>query len=140
MKAAGVEIRCLCGAVRAELAGEPLMQFYCHCDDCQAVSGGAYVALAMFPLAALRVLQGETAPFTLRSLSRERCAACGTQLFVRLPAQGACVVKANLLPAAMRKSEFHMQCRYAVLPVKDGLPHYRGVPVIFGGSDEVMEW
>ena len=140
MKAAGVEIRCLCGAVRAEVAGEPLMQFYCHCDDCQAVSGGAYVALAMFPLAALRVVRGETVPFMLRSLSRERCAACGTQLFVRLPEQGVCVVKANLLPAAMRKAEFHMQCRYAMLPVKDGLPHYRGVPVIFGGNDELVDW
>ena len=116
------------------------MQFYCHCDDCQAVSGGAYVALAMFPLAALSVLQGETAAFTFRTLSRERCAACGTQLFAKLPALGVCVVKADLLPAAMRKSEFHMQCGYAVLPVKDGLPHYRGVPARFGGSDEVADW
>jgi len=140
MKVSRVEIACLCGAVRAELAGQPLVQFYCHCDDCQAVSGGAYVELAMFPLEALRVLQGETDAFTLRSLPRERCAACGTQLFTRLPAQGVCVVKAGLLPTAMRRSEFHMQCRYAVLPVKDSLPHYRGVPARFGGSDEVVDW
>ena len=136
----GVEIRCLCGAVRAELAGEPLVQFYCHCDDCRAVSGGAYVALAMFPLAALSVLQGETAAFTLRSVPRERCRACGTQLFARLPEQDACVVKGELLPAAMRRPEFHMQCRYAVLPVKDGLPHYQGIPARFGGDDAVTDW
>lgn len=136
----GVEIRCLCGAVHATLAGEPLAQFYCHCDDCQAVSGGAYVALAMFPLAALSVLQGETAAFTLRSISRERCGACGTQLFARLPVQDVCVVKADLLPSPMRRPEFHMQCRYAVLPVQDDLPHYRGVPARFGGSDELAGW
>jgi len=135
-----VDIRCLCGAVQARLTGEPLTQFYCHCDDCQAVSGGAYVALAMFPLDAFRMLQGETTAFTLRSLPRERCAVCGTQLFVRLPAQGICVVKSELLPAAMHKPEFHMQCRYARLPVKDGLPHYRGIPVRFGGSDELVDW
>ena len=135
-----VQIRCLCGAVRARLAGEPRMQFYCHCDDCQAVSGGAYVALAMFPLAALAVVQGETASFTLRSVARERCGACGTQLFARLPALDACMVKGELLPVTMRKPEFHMQCRYAVLPVMDGLPHYRGIPAHFGGSDEVVGW
>lgn len=136
----GIEIRCLCGAVRAELVGEPLAQFYCHCDDCQAVSGGAYVGLAMFPLAALNVRQGETAAFTLRSISRERCSVCGTQLFARLPRQNACVVKAELLPVSMRRPEFHMQCRYAVLPVKDDLPHYQGVPARFGGSDELAGW
>lgn len=135
-----IDIRCLCGSVQARLTEEPLAQFYCHCDDCQAVSGGAYVALAMFPLAALSVLRGETVAFTLRSMSRERCGACGTLLFARLPAQDACVVKADLLPTVMRKPEFHMQCRYSVLPVKDDLPHYSGVPARFGGSDELVGW
>ena len=135
-----IPIRCLCGAVQATLTEQPLTQFYCHCDDCQAVSGGAYVALAMFPLHALRIIQGETFTWKLRELPRERCAVCGTQLFVRLPEQAACVVKGELLPESMRNPEFHMQCRYARLPVKDGLPHYQGIPARFGGSDELVEW
>ena len=140
MTAGHIEIRCLCGAVRAELEGAPLMQFYCHCDDCQTASGGAYVALSLFPLQALRVIQGKTAVFKLRSLPRERCAGCGAPLFTRLPEQGMWVVKGELLPRAMWRPEFHMQCGYAVLPVKDDLPHYRGIPVCFGGDDAVTDW
>ena len=34
---------CRCGAVEIEITGEPIAQFYCHCDDCQIVHGGAYV-------------------------------------------------------------------------------------------------
>jgi len=30
-------IGCRCGAVEIEISGEPLVQMYCHCDDCQAV-------------------------------------------------------------------------------------------------------
>ena len=140
MTAERIEIRCLCGAVRAEVEGAPLMQFYCHCDDCQAASGGAYVALSLFPLQALRVTQGKTAVFKLRTLPRERCAGCGAPLFTRLPEQGMWVVKGELLPRAMWRPEFHMQCGYAVLPVKDDLPHYRGIPACFGGDDAVTDW
>ena len=42
------EISCLCGAVKVRIKGEPVEQFYCHCDDCQAISGGAYVSVGSF--------------------------------------------------------------------------------------------
>lgn len=138
--AEGIEIRCLCGAVRARLTEEPTLQFYCHCDDCQAASGGAYVLLAIFPAHALKVTQGETATWVVRTLPRERCAICGTQMFTKLPGQGICVVKGNLLPKATRRPRFHMQCRYALAPVKDGLLHYKAVPACFGGTDEAVGW
>jgi len=35
------EIQCRCGAVWIELTAEPIAQFFCHCDDCQAVHGAA---------------------------------------------------------------------------------------------------
>lgn len=73
-----VEIRCLCGAFKAQLTQEPVIQFYCHCDDCQAVSGGAYVSLAIVPAHALTITQGETVIWRLRTMPRERCAVCGT--------------------------------------------------------------
>jgi hypothetical protein len=34
----------------------------------------------------------------------------------------------------------HLQCRFAVLPVKDDLPHYSDFPARFGGSDETVPW
>ncbi|CAA9563055.1 hypothetical protein AVDCRST_MAG81-811 [uncultured Synechococcales cyanobacterium] len=53
------EISCLCGAVKVQLMGEPITQFYCHCDDCQAMSGGAYIGISIYPLDAVAVTQGE---------------------------------------------------------------------------------
>lgn len=135
-----VEIRCLCGAFKAQLTQEPVIQFYCHCDDCQAVSGGAYVSLAIVPAHALTITQGETVIWRLRTMPRERCAVCGTQLFAKIPGQDMYAVKGNLLPRDIRKPAFHMQCRYAVTPVKDDLPHYRAIPACFGGVDEVVGW
>ncbi len=38
------KVQCRCGAVEIEISAEPIVQFYCHCDDCQAVHGAAYVA------------------------------------------------------------------------------------------------
>lgn len=46
-------IQCHCGAIRMELTGDPVAQFYCHCDDCQAVHGAAYVPVVMYRIPAL---------------------------------------------------------------------------------------
>ena len=35
-------IQCRCGAVEIEISAAPIVQFYCHCDDCQAVHGGSF--------------------------------------------------------------------------------------------------
>lgn len=49
-------------------------------------------------------------------------------------------VSGFLLPSEMFKPAFHSQCQYAVLPVKDDLPHFKGVPARFGGTDEAIGW
>ena len=43
-----------CGAVEIEISGEPVAQFYCHCDDCQIVHGGAYVPESVYAADAVR--------------------------------------------------------------------------------------
>jgi len=135
-----VQIRCWCGAVRAELSGEPVVQFYCHCDDCQTVHGAAYVGVALYPLDALRVTDGDLVASVYRTLPRERCARCATQLFAKVNGQPLVGVKANLLPAGKFQPSFHIRCRHAVLPVVDSLPHYRDVPPEFGGDGERVGW
>ena len=44
---------CRCGAVEIEITGEPIAQFYCHCDDCQIVHGSAYVPESVYPAGAV---------------------------------------------------------------------------------------
>ena len=33
------KVQCRCGAVEIEITAKPIVQFFCHCDDCQAVHG-----------------------------------------------------------------------------------------------------
>jgi hypothetical protein len=133
-------IACLCGAVKVRLRSEPLDQFYCHCDDCQAVSGGAYVSVAIFPDDAVKVIQGSPVTWKYKVLPRQRCAACGTQLMAEVPGADQIGVKANLLPAGMFRPAFHIHRRFAVLPIQDDLPHFRELPARFGGSDATVDW
>ena len=134
------EAKCWCGAVRLELRGEPAVQFYCHCDDCQTVHGAAYVGVALYPADAVQVTQGERTRATYKTLPRERCARCGTQMLGHVQGQPLIGVKGNLLPAGKFKPAFHIRCKYALLPVVDALPHYDDLPREFGGDGRLSSW
>jgi len=135
-----LDITCLCGAVHVRLNGEAAAQFYCHCDDCQAASGGAYVAIALYSVDAVSHTKGELATWMLKTMPRKRCAVCGTQVLAEVPGGAQIGIKANLFPSGTFKPAFHEQCQYAVLPVEDDLPHYKGSPVAFGGTGETVGW
>lgn len=49
-------------------------------------------------------------------------------------------ISAYLLPPGVFRSQPHIMCRNALLPVNDTLPHFSGVPARFGGSDEQVAW
>lgn len=135
-----VEISCTCGAVKLRLEGEPVDQFYCHCDDCQAATGSPYVAAAVYPASALIRVEGGTDVWTLRDMPRHRCRVCGTHMWVEVPGQNLIGVRGERLPPGRFRPAFHIHCRYARLPVADALPHYAGLPPQWGGSDERVAW
>lgn len=135
-----VQIRCTCGATRVEVAGAPLVQFHCHCDDCRAVSGQPYVTVALFPRSAIRVTQGQPDTWVYKTMQRRRCPECQTMLFGEPPGLEVCGVRADLLPAETFRPEFHIHCRQALQPVTDELPHYKSVPPQFGGTAEQVDW
>jgi hypothetical protein len=135
-----VVISCLCGAVTMELSGAPLAQLYCHCDDCQAVHGAAYVPASLYPIAATRLVAGQPLLWKRRTTIRATCPACGTRVYAEPPGARMRSFLATLLPATAFRPEFHMQCQFALLPVGDDLPHYAGEPARFGGSDAEVTW
>jgi hypothetical protein len=47
-------------------------------------------------------------------------------------------VNGRLLPDF--RPGFHIQCKFAREPIRDDLPHFKGLPPAFGGSDERMSW
>lgn len=134
------EISCLCGDTKVAIDGEPVGQFYCHCDDCQAVFGAAYIGVSLYPKDTVRVTQGNPASWKYKTNTRYRCPQCGTFLFSDPPRAPFYGVKANLLPEGVFKPTAHIQCQYAVLPVVDDLPHYKAFPAAVGGSDEQVHW
>lgn len=134
-----LRVECPCGAVAIDLTGEPLLQFYCHCDDCQLVHGAACVPVVMYPASAVSVARGEPVSWQLRRTPRRSCSACGTRLFAE-PNPRLRGVIASLLPPGRFVPEFHIHCGLARVPVKDALPHYRTLPARLGGSDELVDW
>jgi hypothetical protein len=132
-------IQCSCGAVKLQIGSTPILQYVCHCDDCQIVHGRAYPC-SLYAATDVVLVSGETEAFTLKTSPRTRCKQCGTYLFAEVPNHPVRGVNADLLPAGMFEPAFHIQCRFAARPVLDDLPHYKGVPAHFGGSDELMHW
>jgi len=94
----------------------------------------------VYPSDAVRVVRGEPIAWKLRRSPRVTCGACGTRPFIDVPPLKLRGVNGYLLAPDEFQAAFHMQCRFAVRPVRDGLPHYKGRPAGFGGSDETMDW
>ena len=113
---------------------------YCHCDDCQAVHGAAYVPESVYRADAVEVVRGIPLTWRLRHSPRYTCGLCGTRLFIDVLPLKLRGVNGTLLAAEAFRPSFHMQCKFAVLPVVDDLPHYASRPARFGGSDELVGW
>ena len=74
--------RCLCGAVTATIAAEPVAVRHCLCRQCQKLSGGAGSTNAMFPTEAI-AMQGALGSHAYvaasgNTLTQYFCAGCGT--------------------------------------------------------------
>lgn len=136
---AGIEGKCNCGAVTLEISGDPKAAFFCHCDDCQKVHSAAAVPIVMFAADDVRV-KGDVLTWQLHVTPRVTCATCGTRLFMEPPGMGVRGVAANVLPPGTFSPMFHVQCAFSMAPVKDALPHFKGFPESFGGSDDVVDW
>jgi hypothetical protein len=133
-------IACRCEAVAIEITAEPIAQMFCHCDDCQAVHGGAYAPESVYPAEAVRVVRGEPVVWKLKRAPRFFCRECGTRLFIDVKPLKLRGVNGYLLPAEKFTPTFHMHCRFAIRPVIDELPHYEALAPQFGGPDERADW
>lgn len=134
------KVTCPCGAIELRIEGRALAQFYCHCADCRKMTSGAYAAESVHREEEVTVTRGAPAVWTLERNPRYHCAACGGRLFIEIPSRRMRGVNAFLLPAGEFRPQFHVNCGSAVLPVRDGLPHFTNMPAAFGGSDEEVDW
>lgn len=135
-----MRVSCRCGKVEVEISAQPITQFFCHCDDCQAVHGAAYVPESVYPAEAVTIVKGEPVSWTLKRNPRFFCGDCGTRLFIDVLALKLRGLNGCVLPDGAFQAQFHMHCRFAVRPVEDDLPHYESRPPQFGGSDQQVDW
>ena len=78
---------CVCGAIRYEIAREPLRVYACHSTDCQRSTGSAFAIGVVVPSEAFQLAGLETrlVPGGITEDGRVKslfaCPECGTRLF-----------------------------------------------------------
>jgi hypothetical protein len=82
-----ISARCQCGAVQFTASSQPLIQFICHCKDCQTATGLPFSGIVFFKRKHVEI-SGELRQqqFMANSgskTSRDSCAQCGTVIFDR---------------------------------------------------------
>mgnify|MGYP001178227042 CR=1 FL=1 len=88
---------CLCGAVRYEVTGDPMMQVACHCTDCQKASGGSPTLALVVAPGAVKVTKGTPKRFVSKGDSgaevvRVFCDNCGSPLFSEPASSGGAIM------------------------------------------------
>ena len=118
---------CRCGLVRYEAVGEPLNVRLCHCRNCQKITGSAFFARAMFPLAAVKVTGPVTSFQSSGDLHRLFCSACGSTIGARRDSRGVMSVTLGTLddPDALPPTaHIFITRKVAWLKLDDDLPKY----------------
>jgi hypothetical protein len=92
----------MCGAVRYESTGGPVDMRFCHCRDCQRITGSAFAAVMNCPQSLVKIT-GEVKYYEYRAdsgnlMQRGFCPNCGSPMFVRPSAwPGVLVIMAGSL-------------------------------------------
>lgn len=78
---------CHCGAIRYEIAAEPMFGGQCQCRDCQHESGGGHASFMAFPAAAVRLTGSprfhEITADSGNRVQRGFCPTCGSPVIAR---------------------------------------------------------
>ena len=76
---------CACGSIRYQLLDKPMFVHCCHCDDCQRLTGSAFVLNAIIETQAIKLLRGKpvAVPVPRENGPHDiyRCPMCQTALW-----------------------------------------------------------
>jgi hypothetical protein len=133
--------RCFCGAVELTVTGEPVAMGYCHCASCREWSAGPVNAFSLWPPSAVHVTKGADNigryQKTERSI-RQWCKACGGHVLTEHPLWSLVDVYVAVLPDLPFRPALHVNYEDSVLPMRDGLPKQKDIPVELGGSGQLV--
>jgi hypothetical protein len=133
--------QCYCGAVKVEVAGDPVGAGYCHCKNCRSWSAAPVNAFTLWKPEAVRVTQGEDQIGEYHATEqsyRQWCKVCGGHLLTRHPGWGLVDVYAATIPTFPFVPGVHVNYASTVLPIKDGIPKLKDFPAELGGSGDAV--
>ena len=72
---------CACGSIRYQLLDKPMFVHCCHCDDCQRLTGSAFVLNAIIETQAIKLLRGKpvAVPVPRENVRTKSTAALGVR-------------------------------------------------------------
>ena len=122
---------CACGAIRYECDAEPIVMFYCHCRDCQRMSGGPYTPVVYVPAKAVKITKGtptyyKTPSAALGENKRGFCPDCGSRLFGGITDEGHGITASSLDDPTLFKPQMHIWSSEAQPwdPMEPNLPKF----------------
>ena len=122
---------CMCGAIRFEAVGEPIVVAHCHCDSCRRHSGAPLVTLVSFDAGQVTFTKGERKIYNSSpGVGRAFCPDCGTTLTWESEQRGQSLIEFHIGtfddPGALAPTlaVFHGE-RLAWFDTADRLPRYR---------------
>lgn len=122
---------CMCGAVRYEAVGDPIVVFYCHCESCRRHTGAPVVTFVCFERNQVRFTKGERKIYNSSpGVRRAFCGQCGTPLTWEGDYAGKSLIEFHIStlddPNALVPEThlFHGE-RLAWFDVADRLPRHR---------------
>lgn len=104
---------CVCGAIRYEVAAEPIVTFNCHCRDCQRTTGSAFSPVLYVPAKAFKITRGTPRYYSTQSEmvghnKRGFCADCGSRLSGGASDEGQGILAASLDDPSLFKPQMHI--------------------------------
>ncbi|MCC1494996.1 GFA family protein [Cognatishimia sp. F0-27] len=115
--------QCFCGSVRLSVAGDPVLQCYCHCMTCRAFSGAAFTSVVLWPTEQVRFDDGQALVHRFRREDRPSfrlsCTACGGALGSELPHLAMTDIYAGLVPGFSFEPTYHINYEHAVFPIRE---------------------
>jgi hypothetical protein len=75
---------CLCGKIKYEIRGEPLIMYYCHCGTCRKATGSAFATNIAVRTEDLQIVAGRDALGAFESSPNKHryfCSACGSPIY-----------------------------------------------------------
>jgi hypothetical protein len=119
----------LCGGVKYEVRGAPMIMYHCHCGTCRKASGSSFATNILVRGEDFVIVSGEDLLSAFESSPKKHrhfCSACGSPIFSRAEATAQVVsVRSGTLdadPGVRPAFHAHVASKAAWTEIRDELP------------------